>query len=135
MSSNKTLCTYRITEDGVHEFVLLEPSRAGVDEFVKRLLEMYDVVPPGTARPVLFESTRGVPPLNYLFMRLRTTVRLRNGEHASPVAVILPSSRMSSIISEMLRLFSGLKCRIFTLHQNKAALEWLETHKEPIEIM
>lgn len=123
--ATKTRCTYRLLDNGIHEFVMLEFSRAGVDAFIAAIGEMNAVVPLGTSRLLLVDSSGGIQPLSYLFSRLRSTLQTRADEIPSPLALILSSYLMAGMIGGMMRIFPQLNLRIFRPDQRQAALDWL----------
>jgi hypothetical protein len=120
-----TRCEYRVLETGVHEFVMLEFSRAGVDAFVAAIERMNAAIPPELPRPILVDSGRGVQPLSYLFTRLRMVSTGVSGQPGSRLALLLQPGMMVSIVGGMMRIFPQLSVRFFRPDEREAALEWL----------
>ncbi len=118
-------CQYTILENGVHEFIMMEFSRSGVDAFIEALREMYSRVPYGISRPILVDSSKGLQPISYLFAELRTVIRLQPGENPSKVSVIMPSGIIAGIVAELVRIFPHLHVRIFKPEERRQAFEWL----------
>jgi hypothetical protein len=123
--SIQSRCEYHVLENGIHEFVMLEFSRAGVDAFIDAIDRMNMMIAPGIPRPVLVDSSGGIQPLNYLFSRLRRAVIRKPGEQSSRLALILPSSRMAGMIGGMMRIFPNLNLRIFLPEDRETAARWL----------
>lgn len=121
-------CEYRVLENGVHEFVMYEFSRDGVDEFVAAVDRMNQATPAHLLRYVLIDSTRGTQPLSYLFQRLRELSRSMNmsEQKGARVAVLLQSSVMAGIIGGMMRIFPMINARFFSPTDRDAALVWLQ---------
>lgn len=125
--SLQTPCVYTVLDGGVHEFVLYEFSRGGVDAFIDEMLRMNASLPQGIARPMLVDSQRGIPPLRYLFARLQEIERASPQRERSRLAVILMPGVMTGIIGGMLRVFPLLNARFFRPDAHDAALAWLRS--------
>lgn len=118
-------CIYRVLDNGIHEFVLLEFSRAGVDDFVSAVEAMNTALPPEIPRPLLVDSRGGVQPLSYLFARLRSIPQGEGAHGRSRLALLIETGMMVTIISGMVRIFPRLNVRFFQPDQRQAALDWL----------
>ncbi len=122
----ENLCIYRIHENGIHEFIILDFTRAGVDAFVKALEAMYEVAPAGIPRPVLIDTSRGLSPLSYVFSKVPPAIRWdSNKSPESPIAILTSNNIVSGMISEMGRRFLRMNLRLFTEHQYDEAVKWL----------
>jgi hypothetical protein len=126
MSEIKTGCEYQVLDNGIHEFVLLDFSRAGVDTFVEAVEQMNKAIPPGAPRPILVDSSGGVLPLNYAFSRMRTmSTATATGNTPSKTAILMQPGVMIGIVGGMMRIFPLLRVRFFRPGERQAAIDWL----------
>jgi hypothetical protein len=128
--STGTLCEYRVLENDIHEFVMLDFSRAGVDAFIEALKHMNSTPLSGHYRPILVDSGGGVQPMNYMFQRLRT-LPTAPARHHFKVAMLLQPGIVGSIVGTMVRVFPRLNVRLFLPHERQAAMDWLLSGTQP----
>ncbi|MCU0512547.1 MAG: STAS/SEC14 domain-containing protein [Anaerolineae bacterium] len=126
---SRTRCRYTVLENGVHEFVMTEISREGVDEFIAALESMAASLPPGSIAPVLFDSRVGRQPVNYMMNRLRPFMKQhRSAGKSGKMAMIYAPSAMINTVDALLRLVvPNLRVRFFKPEERDAALAWLTT--------
>lgn len=120
-------CVYRVLDNGVHEFVMTESSRAAVDALIVAMEQMAATVPFGAAVPLLMDTSVGLQPLGYIFPRLRDFVKkYPRPEKQSKLALIFSSSALLSATDVMMRsFFPTLRVRFYRPEERDAALKWL----------
>src|SRR5690349_20300471 len=123
MSEIKTECEYRVLDNGIHEFVMTDFSRAGVDAFIEALKHMNTIPLSGVYRPVLVDSGGGVQPMSYMFTRLRT-LPPAPARSRFKVALLLQSGMVGSIVGTMVRVFPRLNVRLFLPDERETAIDW-----------
>jgi hypothetical protein len=123
----QTRCDYQVHENGIHEFVMLEFSRAGVDAFGEKLHVMNATLPPGTNAPVLVDSSRGTQPIRYMFNQMRELNRTAPKASArSRVALIHKPGVIATMVDGMMGIFPQVRVRIFSPEERDTALRWLQ---------
>lgn len=132
MESETTLignyCKYRRLENGIHEFIMMEASRAAVDDFIKALEYMMQTIPPDTvSTPTLMDSSVGVQPIRYIFSRINDFMRTngQNTTESNKFALILPNSTLTRTVDMMMRAFPNLNTRIFSPGDREKAITWM----------
>ncbi len=116
---------YAIHENGIHEFILQDFTRAGVNIFVQSIEMMYHRLPDDRSSAVLIDSSAGVLPLNYLFSQLPSAVKTDWITRTARIAVISPGGAVANIIGEMSKHFLQLNLKMFTPQQRRQAIDWL----------
>jgi hypothetical protein len=119
--STETRCEYRMREDGIHEIVLLDFSRAGADAFFEAMRQIN--ISENIHAPLLIDSSRGTPPINYTFSRFRKST-LNN--RVSRTAILAQSHLIIGILSGMVRIFPRVNVRIFSPDERENAIRWLQ---------
>jgi hypothetical protein len=122
MSEIKSGCEYRVLDNGIHEVVLTDFSRAGADAYYMVMRQINDNLPPGETALVLVDARQGMMPINYTFGRFR------DGTHWSEnfrVATLLQSGVMNNVIGNMMRMFPRIGLRLFTPDKRETAIDWL----------
>jgi hypothetical protein len=126
MAESAARCLHNILDDGVHEFVMLEFSRAGVDAFAAALQEMNASLPPGTLAPVLVDSSQGTQPVSYMFTRMRELNKVApKSKTRSRVALLHKPGIIATITDGMMGIFPQVRVRIFSPEHRDVALQWL----------
>jgi hypothetical protein len=119
-------CTYRRLDNGVHEFVMHESSRAAVDEFIAAIAQMAQSLPPGRSSPSLIDTRVGLQPLHYSFTRMMKLVQQYPApDNASRVAMIVQPHVLLQSVATFMRLFPWTRTRFFTPDHYAEALAWL----------
>jgi hypothetical protein len=122
-----TLCEYHVLENGIHEFVMLEFSRVGVDAFAEKIIAMNATLSPDAAVPLLIDSSRGTQPVNYLMTRMREINRTSpRFEERGRIALIHQPGVIVAIVDSMMRIFPAVRVRIFSPDEREAAIHWLQ---------
>lgn len=79
MTSNSSVCVYRVLDGDVQEFVLIEISRRAVNEMfdtTEKLLAEAAAQGKNLRQPVLIDSRIGLQPINHVIMRMRILVNI-----------------------------------------------------------
>ncbi len=119
-----SLCEYRLLDNGIHEFILKDFTRAGVDAFIESIQEMHRNFPIDTPRPVLIDSSGGMHPISYLFTRLRTLPH-GNSNARSRLAMVMQSHTLANVVGGLARVFPRLQIRFFKATERDIAIAWL----------
>lgn len=120
-------CLHHVHENGIHEFVMLEFSRAGVDAFAEKIQAMNAMLPPGTSAPVLVDSSQGTQPVNYMFTRMRELNRTApKPAKRSRVALLHKPGIIATIVDGMMGVFPQVRVRIFRPEDRETAIRWLQ---------
>jgi hypothetical protein len=120
----QTRCEYKVLEDGIHEVIVYDFSRAGADEFLKVLEQIRLDLGAEDVSSVIIDSSRGTLPINYTFTRVRQ-MGVRTWRDGSKIAVLAQSGVMIGMFSHLLRMLPRLNLRLFTQDKRQAALDWL----------
>jgi hypothetical protein len=117
---------YQWLDDQIHEFVVLDFTRAGVDDFVERVAEV--MLSPRAGAPFLVDSQRGTLPLSYMITRFRALNRTTpKPEKPFKIAIIQQSGFLSAIVQTIVSAFPQARLQFFNASQRDAALVWLKT--------
>ncbi len=121
-------CKYRKLENGIHEFIMTESSRAAVDDFIKALEHIAKTASPDDVSiPSLMDSSVGVQPIRYIFGRVKDYMQANSSGsmQSSKFALILPPSALTRTVDTMMRVFPFLKTRLFNPGERDKAIQWL----------
>jgi hypothetical protein len=117
-------CEHRVLDGGIHEFVMLEFSRAGVDAFLDMVNDFTHSSDFGA--PFLVDSSAGDQPVQYLFSRLQVMYRTTpKAPQPYKIALLHKPSLTSSLLQGLMRIFPQARLRLFHAHEREAALAWL----------
>lgn len=122
------VCTFRILEGGVKEFVLKEVSRRAVDSLFDMAEKVIgDAVSNNDllalSQPTLIDSGIGLQPLNHSLLRLRALMIKFPETRKGSTAVILPASPLLKTLSVMMRPIASI--RLYTPQERDQAQAWL----------
>lgn len=115
---------YQWLDGRIHEFVLMDFTRAGVDEFVAKIDEINHSDRLGA--PILVDSSRGLMPLSYMLKRFQALYRTApRAPQRYKIALIMQSGFLATVLENMIRMFPQMNLQIFGARDRHAALEWL----------
>jgi hypothetical protein len=126
LQHKETLCEYNTLDHGIHEFIVMDFSRAGADALIERIQQIKSTLPSDDVSSMLIDSSGGTLPINYAFSRVRQ-IGVRSWRDDSRVAVIAQSTSLFDMLSNLLRILPRLKLRLFTPDKRQAALDWLRS--------
>jgi hypothetical protein len=115
---------YRWLDNDIHEFILFDFTRAGVDDFLAKIDAANHS--PNLGAPMLVDSQRGILPVNYFFTRLRVL----NNTSPRPdkpfkTAVIQHSGFLATVVQTLVKAFPQTQVQFFNADERDKALAWL----------
>lgn len=121
------LCEYVVHENGIHEFIMLDFSRAGVDAFAEKInLMTATALPSSVSAPLLIDSSRGTQPLNYLVKRMREIQQAYpQPDERGKIAMLHQPNIMVAIVNGMAQVFPKVQVRFFRPDEREQAVRWL----------
>jgi hypothetical protein len=119
-----TRCKLTVHRSHVYEYVLSEVSRAAVDDLIALLDAALRVTPDTIVYPTLINTAVGMQPINYAMTKMRVLVQRYPGRPRGRLAVIAPSSTLTSVLDIFLR--PVMLVRFFSPNHRDDALAWLE---------
>ena len=131
-TTTNVLCTYTLSENGIHEYHILEPSRAAIDEWLQMMTTLVEMLNQQESNdPVLmivdYSTITAGAPINYVMTSLQRwnkTVYRRRRAH---VGVIMGNSAIISVVDLMLRTFRlADTVHLFRSNDKEPAYAWLE---------
>jgi hypothetical protein len=133
MDANKPqqpeVCSYTLHDNGIHEFVLLEPSKRGVDELVGRINQLYDSTPSNEKLRELIQFRGGMPPISYAMQRAREQMARYPSLPSLRVVIMYDTNLFISFIMPLANiLFSRadkINMKYMPTNKRDAAFEWL----------
>ena len=127
MTDERKRCVYTRLDNGIHEFVFTESSRAAVDEFADHIKNIHSITPtdaPPTCYLVDNSRVEAVP-LAYVRSRLKDLEGYRpEGRDPSRVA-LLYDGFMGHIANSVLAVTLRNRFRFFKPADRDAAMDWL----------
>jgi hypothetical protein len=130
MSQTQTasLCLYNRHTNGIHEYVLVKPTREGFDDLLLQLDRVFQDSPTDEQLRSLMDFSSGFPPLQYSFQRTQVFLKkYPNRTNGSKVAYLYTSNTLISMMKSFISLFrlSNSDNRFFSADERDAALRWL----------
>lgn len=127
MKTGAALCAYRRLDNGIHEFVFAESSRASFDVFIDQLDDITQATPPHEKLYTLLDWRQsGMPPLRYAFQRSQTFVKRYPHHSGGRTAFLYRSGTLISLVQSFVDvLHSKAQARFFVGDQREAAIAWL----------
>jgi hypothetical protein len=121
-------CTYREMDNGIHEFIIHEASRAAADDMaahIDNILQVTSVTAPAPCY-LVDNSQVAALPLSYLRNRIKTvnTSRAADGRPPGRIAILYDGT-LGSVANMMLRVTVPNQVRIFGSTERSAAIDWL----------
>jgi hypothetical protein len=123
----RTRCTYRVLDNGIHEFVFSETSRAAVDDFIESAREMMEAAGDSEPTPTLFDTRVGAQPINYVFARIRTLMKEYPTTQQGKLAMIMRPNALLTAVKALMSMFPKVKVRFFGPEERDDAIAWLLT--------
>jgi hypothetical protein len=128
VASKRSACIHRVLEGNIHEFVLTEASRQGVDELFDTVENiMADAHAKNDMSVIagrfLLDSSVGVLPLNQAFTRARAIASKFPSHPQSRTALVFAASPLVRTIDLVLRTFVSV--RFYGSNERDQALAWL----------
>jgi hypothetical protein len=122
-------CSYILHDNGIHEFILMEATRRGVDQLVELINQLYDKTTPDETVYEIIEFRGGMPPISYAVQRAREQLA-RYPKMPKLRAVILYDTDLfiSFIIPLANVIFSrvnNLNVKYYPKSNREAAIAWL----------
>ncbi len=126
-AAEKTAANVRVREDGIHEIIVHEGTRAAVDIIFDYMLKTHaEHDGNGPIRYLIFHQGQNDVPLNYAMHRTRQ--ELKHMPHPSRTVQISPSRTLVHIVSRMMSTIPFLgnkKTRYMDANQLDEAVAWL----------
>jgi hypothetical protein len=137
LSNSDTAFQYNLLPDGIHELILLAPTKAALDECFARLEQIFASTPPG--EPVLLLSdTRqsGIPPLGLLISFSRRLFhRYPNHRVIFDALLHQQEGQLFRAFSAVVQRLAGLyraRVQFFHADERQQAIDWLlEQRRQP----
>jgi hypothetical protein len=127
-STQNASCQYRELEGEIHEFVMLDSTRASVDEFVEQMeqLQAANDASDATLRVIVDMAISGMPPIRYGFARVGELLRAED-RPPSRTAFILDNQLIATLLEGFGRVFRTErdKVRYFSPDQREQIIAWL----------
>jgi hypothetical protein len=134
---NTSACIHRLLEGNIREFTFTftEASRRAVDDMVE-ILEQLQIEAANGDRgdhsiPSLVDSTVGLQPLNYAFLKVKPLISKYPLMRRARVAMLVSPTPLLKTIDMIMR--SVAPVRFYTADQREAALAWLREASKPIQ--
>jgi len=126
-SVNTHRCVHNVLDNGVHEFVFSDASRAAFDEFLANLEQVAEARQPDERVCLLLDWRQsGIPPLQYAFQRVREYLQKHPSEGDGRTAIVYDYGALVSLMQSFVRLLdSDSRTRLFPADQHAAAIAWL----------
>ena len=123
-------CTYTYREDGIHEYVLLDTSRAAFDDFLGRTQSISESADPDEVLLNLVDFSNGLPPVMYSFQRSQEAVaKQKKAGHSIPSArnaILYQSGVLISMVQTFVNLLHvDAVGRFFPVEERDQAIAWL----------
>jgi hypothetical protein len=129
LTSAKESCTYHLHENGIHEMVLMEPTRQGVDQLVDHLDRLYSMTPPDQLLREVIYFCGNLPPISYAMQRARQHVAMHPKLPRIRAAILYDNSLFISMFKPLANLLfsrvNNLNFRYYTSSEYTKAIEWL----------
>jgi hypothetical protein len=121
----RTRCTYRLLDNGIHEFVMLETSRGAVDDFIDSAREMMEAAGDSVPTPTLFDTQVGIQPINYIFTEIRNLMKEHPTTEQGKLAMIMRPNALLTAIKALMNMFPKMKVKFFGPEERDDAITWL----------
>jgi hypothetical protein len=119
-------CQHTYLENGVHEFVLKEASRAAVDEFLDLLDAVFRVTLPEETIPYLMDFREsGIPPLGYTTSRTKAFLKQYPHGPRGRSAYLHGPGSVDSTVRSLVNLVNPGMSERFAADQRDEAVNWL----------
>jgi hypothetical protein len=123
------VCTYTFHDNGIHEFILLQPTPRGVDELVKRINALYDTTTPGQLLRELIEFRGGLPPISYAMQRAREQLARYPNMPRIRAVIMYDSNLFISFVMPLANIlfsrFNSISVKYMPTTKREAAFAWL----------
>ena len=115
-------------DNGIHELILQQPDRHGVDDLVEYIYRVMESTPESEpTRYLMDNSCVTAPPLTYLANRIREVDRNRSATRAPGAVAVLYDGMMGEIANTLLLVAMKNQIHFFKPSQRDKAIEWLLT--------
>jgi len=129
VAEGRQACVYNRLECGVHELILAEASREMVDELLVHMTAIHGSAAPGERLRVLVDSRMlGLPPVAYLFQRVRQWLMSEPAPNPGQVAFLLGDITLVWLVDSLLKTIlrtAAVEIRYFDSSDREAAIRWL----------
>ena len=127
MVEKQRRCVYTKLDNGIHEFVILEPSKAAVNDMVAYIQTILDTTP-DDAPPTCYiidNSRVNALPIKYLRDRVRELNEYRSTTREPGRLAIIYEGIMGSLVHPIISLPLKNSFRFFKPTERDAAMQWL----------
>jgi hypothetical protein len=127
-------CKYNLLDNGIHEFIILEATRAAADDYFDALEALVEkllaegATPNDIVRVLADFCTAGNPPMNHMYQRSRRLLDRYPVHPKTRFANVHRSNFLLSIAQAFVSLLTAAtrdKARIFVDCDREAAIAWL----------
>jgi hypothetical protein len=123
------VCSYTYHENGVHEFILLEPTKRGMDKLVEHINNVYDNAYPGEVIREIIHFQGKLPPIGYAMQKAREHVMRYPKMPKIRAVITYDTSLFLSLVRPLSNLLfmriGSLNVRYYPSDDREAAIQWL----------
>jgi hypothetical protein len=120
-------CIYTQLDNGIHEFIFTESSRAALDEMANHIKEILKNTPDDAPPTSYLASSNEVEllPLSYLRTQTRKLIKLRPANREPGRLAVLYDGYWGNIVNVVLTMILKSNLRFFRTAKREDAIEWL----------